>query len=419
MIYLWVAIGGGLGSVARFWLNNAAAAAFGAEFPWGTLLINVIGSFVISFFGTLTSKLARFAVPPEISIFVMVGICGGFTTFSSFSLQTVQLARAGAWDRAIWYVLASVILCLLVCWLGVVAALAIPGRAAAPAQTTMFEGGSEAPKPAAEGAVLALLPQPENVAMLLEWARELAGIYRTPLAALHVQVDPVTTIIPSAEVLTQSRSEAITDAQAALAAAVAREVAAWRSANQDSGLIFLEPLGAETGEIAANAQNAAAVVVMLPEPGYTGSAINAAIFGTAAPVLVVPPAGGLRFARGGLAHIAIGWKDIGHARAAIAAAAPLLTQAERISIIGIGDPQRLHPDQVEMLLGANAARAVVINPPRDDRKIGEQLLAEAKSAQADLLVMGAYRHGQVADRMLGGVTASVLESTDIPLFLKQ
>jgi len=129
MIYLYVAIGGALGSMARFWLNNAVAAAIGAEFPWGTLLINLLGSFVISFFGTLTGKFARFAVPPEISIFVMVGLCGGFTTFSSFSLQTILLARAGEWDRAIWYILASVILCLLVCWLGVIAALAIPSRA--------------------------------------------------------------------------------------------------------------------------------------------------------------------------------------------------------------------------------------------------------------------------------------------------
>lgn len=144
MIYLWVAIGGALGSVARFWLNNAVAAALGAEFPWGTLLINVTGSFVIGFFGTLTGRLGRFAVPPEISIFVMVGLCGGFTTFSSFSLQTVLLARAGEWERAICYVLASVMLCILLCWLGVIAGLVIPGAAGAlpPAST---QTGAAAP----------------------------------------------------------------------------------------------------------------------------------------------------------------------------------------------------------------------------------------------------------------------------------
>jgi fluoride exporter len=128
MIYLWVAVGGALGSVARYWLSNAMAAAIGFGFPWGTLLINVLGSFVIGFFGTLTVEVPRFNVPPEIRVFVMVGICGGFTTFSAFSLQTVELARVGEWQRASWYVAASVALCLLVCWLGIVAALAIGVR---------------------------------------------------------------------------------------------------------------------------------------------------------------------------------------------------------------------------------------------------------------------------------------------------
>ena len=134
MIYLWVALGGALGSVARFWLNNAVAAATGAEFPWGTLLINVLGSFIISFFGTLTSKAARFAVPPEISIFVMVGICGGFTTFSSFSLQTLDLMRGGAPFRAAVNVVASVVLCIAAVAAGHLIAAYFNGDAAPIAQ---------------------------------------------------------------------------------------------------------------------------------------------------------------------------------------------------------------------------------------------------------------------------------------------
>jgi CrcB protein len=132
MIYLYIALGGALGTVARFWLNNLVATALGTAFPYGILTINIIGSFVIGFFATLTTKLARFAIPPEISLFVIVGICGGFTTFSSFSLQTIQLARAGDWGRAVCYVLASVTLCLFVCWLGVISALALPGQPGGP-----------------------------------------------------------------------------------------------------------------------------------------------------------------------------------------------------------------------------------------------------------------------------------------------
>ncbi len=125
MIYVWVAVGGALGSMARYWLNNVFAMALGLAFPWGTLLINVLGSFVIGFFATLTIEQPRFAVPPEIRVFVMVGICGGFTTFSAFSLQTVEMARAGEWEPAAWYTAASVVLCLLACWLAILAALAI------------------------------------------------------------------------------------------------------------------------------------------------------------------------------------------------------------------------------------------------------------------------------------------------------
>jgi CrcB protein len=121
MVYLYVAIGGALGSMARFWLANTMAMLTGAEFPWGTLLINIIGSFVISFFGTLTGASPRFAVPNEARVFVTVGLCGGFTTFSSFSIQTLELVRTGQPGRAGLYVAASVVLCLAACALGFVA----------------------------------------------------------------------------------------------------------------------------------------------------------------------------------------------------------------------------------------------------------------------------------------------------------
>jgi CrcB protein len=127
MAYLWVAIGGALGSVARFWFANWMAVVTGAEFPWGTLVINIVGSFVISFFGVLTGTAARFSVPYEARVFVTVGLCGGFTTFSSFSLQTVELVRTGQPGRAAVYVLASVSLCLAGCALGVAAASALAG----------------------------------------------------------------------------------------------------------------------------------------------------------------------------------------------------------------------------------------------------------------------------------------------------
>ncbi|MDR3536661.1 MAG: fluoride efflux transporter CrcB, partial [Acetobacteraceae bacterium] len=110
--------GGAIGSVARFWLAAAVASLTGPAFPWGTLLINIVGSFVIGWFGVLTSAAGPLDVPADIRLFVLVGLCGGFTTFSSFSLQTLELLQSGEVVRAGGYVLGSVTLCLLGVWAG-------------------------------------------------------------------------------------------------------------------------------------------------------------------------------------------------------------------------------------------------------------------------------------------------------------
>jgi len=98
---------------------------FGQTFPLGTLVINVLGSFVIGFFATLTGPDGRYLVPGDIRQFVMVGICGGYTTFSSFSLQTLTLLQDGEVMRAGLNVGASVVLCLISVWLGYVAAASL------------------------------------------------------------------------------------------------------------------------------------------------------------------------------------------------------------------------------------------------------------------------------------------------------
>lgn len=124
LIYAWIALGSALGGISRYWLSGVVASACGETFPLGTLLINILGSFVIGFFATLTGPDGRFIVSPDIRIFVMTGICGGFTTFSSFSLQTLNLARDGDFLRAGMNIVLSVILCLLSVWLGYIAATA-------------------------------------------------------------------------------------------------------------------------------------------------------------------------------------------------------------------------------------------------------------------------------------------------------
>jgi CrcB protein len=111
--YACVGAGSALGGMARYWLGLVMTRLYGDAFPWGTLLINIIGSFVIGFYGTLTTAEGARPASVELRLFVMVGLCGGFTTFSAFSLQTVELLREGAALRGGAYVLASVGLCLI------------------------------------------------------------------------------------------------------------------------------------------------------------------------------------------------------------------------------------------------------------------------------------------------------------------
>ena len=124
-LYLWVALGSALGGAARFFCTGIAAKLFGETFPWGTLLVNVLGSFIIGFFATLTGPDGRMFAGTTTRQFVMIGILGGFTTFSSFSLQTLNLANDGEWLQVGGNVVGSVVLCLVAVWLGHMLALSI------------------------------------------------------------------------------------------------------------------------------------------------------------------------------------------------------------------------------------------------------------------------------------------------------
>ena len=117
-IALWVALGSALGGVARYWCSGLVARAVGETFPWGTLIVNIAGSFLIGLIATISGPDGRFIVPAEARQFMMVGILGGFTTFSSFSLQTLTLARDGEWLLAGLNIVGSVVLCLIAVWAG-------------------------------------------------------------------------------------------------------------------------------------------------------------------------------------------------------------------------------------------------------------------------------------------------------------
>ena len=123
--YIWIAIGSALGGMARYWCSGFAARLIGETFPWGTIIVNVAGSFIIGLFATLTGPDGRIFAGTLTRQFVMIGFCGGFTTFSSFSLQTLNLANDGEWLQAGGNIVGSVVLCLIAVWMGYMLASSI------------------------------------------------------------------------------------------------------------------------------------------------------------------------------------------------------------------------------------------------------------------------------------------------------
>jgi CrcB protein len=118
MSYLWVAVGGAIGSVARYGVGQWTSSVLGDAFPWGTLIVNVVGSFII---GAVTALAASDGLSDNMRLFIAVGICGGFTTFSAFSMQTLALMQTGAFAHAAMNITGSVALCLIAVWLGYLA----------------------------------------------------------------------------------------------------------------------------------------------------------------------------------------------------------------------------------------------------------------------------------------------------------
>jgi len=117
VIYGWIGFGSALGGIGRYWISAFMTQRFPA-FPIGTLLVNVTGSFLIGLFATLTGPEGRVMAGARTNHFFMTGLCGGFTTFSSFSLQTISLAREGQMANAAVNVASSIFLCLAAVWIG-------------------------------------------------------------------------------------------------------------------------------------------------------------------------------------------------------------------------------------------------------------------------------------------------------------
>ncbi|MEP7041856.1 MAG: fluoride efflux transporter CrcB [Dokdonella sp.] len=133
---LLVMLGGAIGTLARY-VISVLAMPISRDLPWGTIGINVTGSLLIGLFGTLTLAQGRYPASENLRLFVMVGFCGGYTTFSSFSLQTLDLLRNGSLVRAALNIGASIVLCVVAVAVGHFVAAHFNGGAAQVAQAAV------------------------------------------------------------------------------------------------------------------------------------------------------------------------------------------------------------------------------------------------------------------------------------------
>lgn len=116
----WVCLGGAVGTAARYWLTGWIPTVLGTAFPYGTLLVNVLGSFLVG--GIMHVGASTEILSPTLRIALTVGLLGGFTTYSSFSSETLRLVQEGAWRSGSLYVAGTLVGCLVACALGFMAA---------------------------------------------------------------------------------------------------------------------------------------------------------------------------------------------------------------------------------------------------------------------------------------------------------
>ena len=126
--YLTIMLGGAIGTGARFWLSGFVAQRYGEFFPLGTLVVNITGCFLVGAFAGLTEPPSPIFISPPVRQFFMIGICGGYTTFSSFGLQTFTLAENGEFLKAGLNAVLSLVCCVFAVWVGPTISVALTSR---------------------------------------------------------------------------------------------------------------------------------------------------------------------------------------------------------------------------------------------------------------------------------------------------
>lgn len=405
LTYFYIALGGAIGSVARAWTTNAMVRLLGPHFPWGTILINIAGSFIIGFFGALTASDGRLQVHADARAFVMVGICGGYTTFSSFSLQTLDLLRDGKTAAAFANIALSVILCLA----------AVTAGYASAAELNAARARSVAAKGKVMGeVVLAVLDRAESVSSVLSSAARLLAYGKGGrIEALAVRTPPVAALMVADQTVTPTEEARLRAKEQAWATQVRTATERWGNSEKDASIVtdFVDVEGDIVHIVGERGRRSDLVVVAGSARPSTRArdALHAAIFDTSRAVLIAPPNSVGDFGR----IVAVAWKDDIRAPKAVLAAMPILEKAEAVHVLRAHAREPVVPAILEEHGISAIAHAVEGHGP-----VGAQLLAMAHQFGADMILMGAYAHGEWREALLGGVTRYMLDHADLPLLMR-
>ena len=405
LTYVLIGAGGALGSILRAWLGAAMVALTGPTFPWGTILINIVGSFVIGFFGILTAIDGRFAAAPDLRAFVLIGVCGGFTTFSSFSLQTFDLLRDGRPGQAVLNVALSVLLCLGSVAAGYAAASFL--RTSALMSTAAMGSSSLANR------TLIALHRPEAVEPLLAVATHLMERQDDRMTVLAIDGPALADLAGTEELLTDERRAELSSRRRDWVGALRPVLDDWVKRERAEGhrARWIEVRGDGARAILEHGRSAHLLLLEhQPEDAGAMERIRSALVHASRPLLLVPPGTDGQVGR----VIAVAWRDDPQARQAVRNILPILSRAERVVILHIGREQDHGlPDDA---FGSLPVEKVTV--PDRGRPIGDELVELARDAHADLLVMGSYDHGRALEALFDGVTESVLRAAALPVLIQ-
>lgn len=389
--YLIVAIGGAIGTVFRAFLSSTLPSLTGTALPWPTIIINIVGSFVIGYVAMLTAADSRFAASPELRAFILVGVCGGFTTFSSFSQQTVDLIRDGRPLSALLNIGLSVAICLLSTTAGYTAATTIRGSRLAALDRP--------------DTTLLALHDPDKAPATLELARHVMERRGGPIKVLAIDGPVLNDVEPYDLMFSPRRRAALLATRSAWHGPMAQTLNDWIGSIRREGhpAIWLDVRGDGIAAVREHARISGLAIFEHADLQQSAAQdrLRVALHHAGRPILLLPAQIGKTLGE----HTAIAVRTNADLANLLNASASLRPQGAPVFALHIGQ----HSFEID------DANITPIVQPADRRHshLVSQLLAMASARNADLLALIAPREREHFDDLL----QHALPGADLPILI--